>query len=414
MFKEIVVNNGAEECKAAVLEDGVIVEFYIERRMDRRLIGDVFKGRVKNVLPGMQAAFVDIGMEKNAFLYVEDAVFVRNGENAGNLNHSVHNIGDILKQNQELLVQVDKEPLGTKGPRVTTHITMPGRYLVLMPTVNYIGVSRRIESEKERERLKDLAALVKPPGMGVIVRTMAEGADVEELRQDIAMVRELWRETLRRAASKPAPYLVYRDPDLVQRILRDAFTEDVDRLTVDSYKEYEKVLDVLDTIGPNMKTKVFLDEKEDIFAEYGVDLEIERALLERVWLKSGGYLIIDQTEALTAIDVNTGKYVGTKNLEDTVLKTNLEAVTEIARHLRLRNIGGIIILDFIDMLNEDHRSAVLQSLEEEIKKDKTKINLFGLTRLGLVEMTRKKTRFSLSEMLQKPCPHCGGRGKINV
>jgi len=413
MLKEIIVNVGEEENRVAVLEDKVPVEIYIERSVNQRLVGNIFKGRVENVLPGMQAAFVNIGLEKNAFLYIEDALPARSVEGYGQGGSALGtNISDILKQGQEVLVQIVKEPIGTKGPRVTTHITLPGRFLVLMPTVDYIGISRRIDSEKERERLKDLASRVKPEGMGVIVRTVAEGVEEEEFRQDINLLTKLWRKTLSRAAHGPVPNLVHRDLVLVQRILRDVFTEDVDRLTLDSRYEYEKVLDLLDITGPHLKLKVFLEEREDIFAEYGIEQEIEKALKRKVWLKCGGYLVIDQAEALTAVDVNTGKYVGTTNLEDTVLKTNLEAAREIARQLRLRNIGGIIIVDFIDMTKEEHRQEVLRVLEEEIKKDKTKTNILGITQLGLVEMTRKKVRPSLSEVLQKPCPYCEGRGKV--
>ncbi|HOV78853.1 MAG TPA: Rne/Rng family ribonuclease [Bacillota bacterium] len=413
MLKEIVVNVGEEETRVAVLEGKVPVEIYIERSVNQRLVGNIFKGRVENVLPGMQAAFVNIGLEKNAFLYVEDALPESSPEGA---DHGASvlgaNICDILKEGQEVLVQIVKEPIGTKGPRVTTHITLPGRYLVLMPTVDYIGISRRIESDRERERLKELASRVKPEGMGVIVRTVAEGMDEEEFRQDIAMLSKLWRKILNRAARGPAPNLVHRDLELIQRILRDVFTEDVGRLILDSRYEYEKVLDLLDIIGPRLKFKVSLDERENIFEDYGIELEIEKALKRKVWLKSGGYLVIDQAEALTAVDVNTGKYVGSTNLEDTVLKTNLEAAQEIARQLRLRNIGGIIIVDFIDMNKEGHRQDVLRALEEEIKKDKTKTNILGITQLGLVEMTRKKVRPSLAEVVQKPCPYCEGRGKV--
>lgn len=414
MFREIVVNVNEEETRVAVLEDRVPVEIYIERAVNQRLVGNIFKGRVENVLPGMQAAFVNIGLEKNAFLYVEDALPARTPETNGLSGPALGsaNICDILKQGQETLVQIIKEPIGTKGPRVTIHITLPGRYLVLMPTVDYIGISRRIECEKERERLKELAARVKPEGMGLIVRTAAEGVEEEELRQDVIVLTKLWRKILSRAAHGPVPNLVHRDLELVQRILRDIFTEDVDRLTLDSRYEYEKVLELLDITGPRLKLKVFLDERENIFEEYGIEQEIEKALKRKVWLKSGGYLVIDQSEALTAIDVNTGKYVGTTNLEDTVLKTNLEAAREICRQLRLRNIGGIIIVDFIDMTEESHRQEVLQVLEAEIKRDKTKTNILGITQLGLVEMTRKKVRPSLSEVLQKPCPYCDGRGKV--
>lgn len=414
MFREIVVNVNEEETRVAVLEDRIPVEMYIEREINQRLVGNIFKGRVENVLPGMQAAFVNIGLEKNAFLYVEDALPSRAPETNGLSGSALGsaNICDILKQGQETLVQIVKEPIGTKGPRVTIHITLPGRYLVLMPTVDYIGISRRIEAEKERERLKELAARVKPEGMGLIVRTVAEGVEEEELRQDITVLTKLWRKILSRSAHGPVPNLVHRDLELVQRILRDIFTEDVDRLTLDSRYEYEKVLDLLDITGSRLKLKVFLDERENIFEEYGIEQEIEKALKRKVWLKSGGYLVIDQSEALTAIDVNTGKYVGSTNLEDTVVKTNLEAAREISRQLRLRNIGGIVIVDFIDMTEESHRQEVLQALEAEIKKDKTKTNILGITQLGLVEMTRKKVRPSLSEVLQKPCPYCEGRGKV--
>ncbi len=413
MLKEIVVNVGEEETRVAVLEDKVLVEIYIERSINQRLVGNIFKGRVENVLPGMQAAFVNIGLEKNAFLYVEDALPSNSPEGSGQTGYTLGaNICDILRQGQEIMVQIVKEPIGTKGPRVTTHITLPGRFLVLMPTVDYIGISRRIESERERERLKDLANRVKPEGMGAIVRTVAEGIEEEELRQDIALLTKLWRKILSRSAHGTVPNVVHRDLELVQRILRDVFTEDVDRLILDSRYEYEKVLEFIDISDPRLKLKVFLDERENIFTEYGIEQEIEKALKQKVWLKCGGYLIIDQCEALTVIDVNTGKYVGTTNLEDTVLKTNLEAASEIARQLRLRKIGGIVIVDFIDMSEEAHRNEVLQALEEEIRKDKTKTNILGITQLGLVEMTRKKVRPSLSEVLQKPCPYCEGRGKV--
>ena len=412
MLKEIVINVGDEETRVAVLEDKVPVEIYIERSLNQRLVGNIFKGQVENVLPGMQAAFVNIGLEKNAFLYVEDALPARSPDGNGSGSVLGANIGDILKQGQDILVQIVKEPIGTKGPRVTTHITLPGRFLVLMPTVDYIGISRRIDSEKERERLKELAARAKPEGMGVIVRTVAEGVLEEEIRQDVLLLFKLWKKILNRSAHGPVPNLVHRDLELVHRILRDVFTGDVDRLTVDSRYEHEKVLDLLDIIGPQLKLKVFLDDRVNIFEEYGIQQEIEKLLKRKVWLKCGGYLVIDQAEALTAIDVNTGKYVGTINLEDTVLRTNSEAAREIARQLRLRNIGGIIIVDFIDMTEEAHRQQVLQLLEEEIKKDKTKTNILGITQLGLVEMTRKKVRPSLAEVLQKSCPYCEGRGKV--
>ncbi len=412
MFKEIVVSVSDEETRVAVLEDRIPVELYIERSVTQRLVGNIYKGRVENVLPGMQAAFVDIGLEKNAFLYVEDAMPSRPPEGHGQGSVMGTNICDVVKQGQEVIVQIVKEPIGTKGPRVTTHITLPGRYLVIMPTVDYIGISRRIENERERDRLKELAARVKPDNMGVIVRTVAEGTDEEELRQDVTLLTKIWRKIIHRSSHGPVPNLLHRDLELIQRIMRDVFSEDVDRLTIDSRPEYEKILDLLDITGPRLKFKIFLDERENIFSGYGIDQDLEKALKRKVWLKCGGYLVIDQAEALTAIDVNTGKFVGTTNLEDTVLRTNLDAAVEIARQLRLRNIGGIIIVDFIDMQKEDHRKKVLQALEEEIRKDKTKANILGITQLGLVEMTRKKVRPSLSEVMQRPCPYCEGKGKV--
>ncbi|MCF8010562.1 MAG: Rne/Rng family ribonuclease [Clostridiales bacterium] len=407
MFKEIIINVGEEETRVAVLEDKILEEMYIERALNQRLVGNIFKGQVENVLPGMQAAFVNVGLEKNAFLYVEDAIEVKQGDQPENLN-----ICDILKKGNEKIVQIVKEPIGTKGARVTTHITLPGRYLVLMPTVDYIGISRRIEVEKERDRLRDLASRIKPEGMGVIVRTAADGVNEEDFHQDINMLARLWEKIKNRSMHGPVPNLLHRDLELVQRILRDIFTEDVDRLIIDSRHEYEKIKDFLDITDSSLKYKVFLDETENIFEEFNIEPELERALKRKVWLKCGGYLVIDQAEALIAIDINTGKYVGSTNLEDTVLKTNLEAAVEIARQLRLRNLGGIIIVDFIDMVEEGHRQQVLKKLEEEIKNDKTKTNILGITQLGLVEMTRKKVRPSLPELLQKSCPYCEGRGKV--
>jgi len=414
MFKEIIINVGEEETRVAVLENKVLVEMYIERAPNQRLVGNIFKGRVENVLPGMQASFVDIGLEKNAFLYVEDAIPARTPDAGPGQGSSVlgANICDILKQGQEVIVQIVKEPIGTKGARVTTHITLPGRYLVLMPNVDYIGISRRIENDKERDRLREMAARIKPDGMGVIVRTVAEGVDEEELCLDIKMLTNLWGKIVNRSNHGPVPNLLHRDLELVQRILRDIFTEDVDRLIIDSSYEYQKILDLLDIQGPHLKVKVLLEERKNLFEENNVDIEMGKVLKNTVWLKCGGYIVIDQAEALTAIDVNTGKYVGSTNLEDTVLKTNLDAVVEIARQLRLRNIGGIIIVDFIDMGKEEHQRQVLGALEEEIRKDKTKTNILGITQLGLVEMTRKKVRPSLAEVLQKTCPYCDGRGKV--
>ncbi|KNZ69555.1 ribonuclease, Rne/Rng family [Thermincola ferriacetica] len=412
MLKEILVNVREEETRVAVLEDKVVVEIYIERSLNQRLVGNIYKGKVENVLPGMQAAFVDIGLEKNAFLFVEDAVPPRTTTDEEAKSNYHVNITDVLKEGQEILVQIAKEPIGTKGARVTTHITLPGRYLVLMPTVDYIGISRRIENESERERLKALAEKVKPANMGLIVRTIAEGMDEEELVQDVTVLTKLWKKIQNRSCHGPVPNLIHKDLELVQRILRDIFTEDIDNLVIDSRYEYEKVLELMELTTPQLKSRVSLYEQDNLFEKFGVDEEIEKILKPRVWLKCGGYIVIDQTEALTAIDVNTGKYVGSTNLADTVLKTNLDAAVEIARQLRLRNIGGIIIVDFIDMPDQEHQRMVLQKLEEEVRKDKTKTNVLGLTQLGLVEMTRKKVRQGLENVLLKPCPYCDGRGKV--
>ncbi|ADG83371.1 Rne/Rng family ribonuclease [Thermincola potens] len=412
MLKEILVNVREEETRVAVLEDKVVVEIYIERSLNQRLVGNIYKGKVENVLPGMQAAFVDIGLEKNAFLFVEDAVPPRTTTDEEAKSNYHVNITDVLKEGQEILVQIAKEPIGTKGARVTTHITLPGRYLVLMPTVDYIGISRRIENESERERLKALAEKVKPANMGLIVRTIAEGMDEEELVQDVTVLTKLWKKIQNRSCHGPVPNLIHKDLELVQRILRDIFTEDIDNLIIDSRYEYEKVLELMELTTPQLKSRVSLYEQDNLFEKFGVDEEIEKILKPRVWLKCGGYIVIDQTEALTAIDVNTGKYVGSTNLADTVLKTNLDAAVEIARQLRLRNIGGIIIVDFIDMPDQEHQRMVLQKLEEEVRKDKTKTNVLGLTQLGLVEMTRKKVRQGLENVLLKPCPYCDGRGKV--
>jgi ribonuclease G len=399
VLKEIIVNVREEETRVAVIEDKVVVEVYIERSLNQRLVGNIYKGKVENVLPGMQAAFVDIGLEKNAFLFVEDVLPPRNVGNHELSSVPGININDVLKEGQEILVQIAKEPLGTKGARVTTYITLPGRYLVLMPTVDYIGISRRIEVEEERERLREVAERVRPPHMGLIVRTVAEGLSEEELQQDIALLIRLWKKIQNRSYHGPVLNLIHKDLELVQRILRDLFTEDIDNLIIDSRYDYEKVMEFMELTSPLLKGRVTLYEQDNLFEKFGVEEEIERILKSRVWLKCGGYIVIDQTEALTAIDVNTGKFVGSTNLADTVLKTNLEACIEIARQLRLRNIGGIIIIDFIDMQDTEHQGKVLQLLEVEIRKDKTKTNILGLTQLGLVEVTRKKVRQGLENVL---------------
>jgi ribonuclease G len=418
MAKEILVTVDMDETRAVVLEDGELVEIFVERPVHQRVVGNIYKGKVENVLPGMQAAFVDVGLDRNSFLYVDDALPGKaevEGETVGaTAPGRVLTIKEIVRPGQEILVQVAKEPIGTKGARVTRHITLPGRYLVLMPHVDYIGVSRRIEDDRERERLKQLASRVKPNGAGLIVRTVAEGADEEELGRDAAFLQRLWERISARSKTAPAPSLLHRDLGLVHRVVRDWFDDTVDQFTIDSKEEHQRALEVLELHAPHLKDRLRLYTRTDqsLFDFHGLEMEIDKALKKRVWLKSGGYIVIDQTEALTAIDVNTGKFVGTTNLADTVFKTNLEAAKEIARQLRLRDIGGIIIIDFIDMEIHEHRHKVIKTLEDELRRDRTRANVLGLTQLGLVEMTRKKSRQNLDEAMMRPCHYCDGRGKL--
>lgn len=415
MSKEIIVSTGPGETQAAVVENGRLVEVHIERSAHQRHVGNIYKGRVENVLPGMQAAFVNIGLERNAFLYVDDALKAREGhfDDLDIEDLKALSIRDILKENQDIIVQVTKEPIGTKGARVVTQVTLPGRNVVLMPTVDYVGVSRRITDDEERTRLKKITTKGKPRGYGVIVRTAAEGKDEGEITSEIKFLVKLWRRVKQKARRASAPCLLHRDYDLIYRIMRDLLSEDVDAFIIDDKHEFEKAEDIIRIMSPKFKNRLKPYEGEvPILEAYGIDEEIEKALKPRVWLSCGGYIVFDATEALTSIDVNTGRYIGTTNLQDTVLKTNLEAASAIAHHLRLRNIGGIIVIDFIDMDSEDARQQVAKKLEEELKKDKTKATVLGFTHLGLLEMTRKKTRPGLEEALTRSCPYCDGRGLI--
>lgn len=408
--KIIIINCDNRQTRVAVLEDGKPVEIYLERPMHQRVVGNIYKGVVSNVLPGMQAAFVDIGLERNAFLYVDDALLP--DENNGRHHHKKA-IEQLLRPGEELMVQVIKEPFGSKGARLTRQITFPGRHLVLMPTAEYAGVSRRIEEPEERERLRQIASELRPAGMGLIVRTVAEKQDMEAFQQDLNFLVSLWERIRARYDRQSAPSLVYQDLDLVYRIIRDLFSEQIKELLVDKRYEYEKILETLDILGPALKGRVkHYNGELPIFDVHGVEAEIEKALSRTVWLNCGGYLVFDYTEALTVIDVNTGKYIGKTNLADTVLKTNKEAAAEIIRQVRLRDIGGIIIIDFIDMESEEHRRQVLEVLTEKAKEDRTKSHILGLTALGLVEITRKKARQGLDAVLQQTCFYCGGRGKV--
>lgn len=418
MSQAIIVNSASSETRVAILDNGLLVELAFERNDDDRVVGNIYRGRVENVLPGMEAAFVDIGLERNAFLYVDDAVHpkspVEGDDESLDVPRGQHpSITSILKEGQEIFVQVVKEPIGTKGARVVTQLTIPGRYLVLMPDVDYVGVSRRISDEKERDRLRAMAARVKSAGFGVIVRTVAEGVDDEELSKDLEFLMNAWHRIQRKARKGAAPQIIYRDHDLVYRIVRDFFSDEIDSLIVDNRAVYERCLEMLKTFSPHLRSRVQLFEGEQgILSYYGVEPEIERALKRKVWLSCGGYLVIDQTEALTVIDVNTGKFIGKTSLEDTVLVTNIEAAREIARQMRLRNLAGIIIIDFIDMTRDSHRDEVIQTFTGALKADKTKVNILGFTSLGLLEVTRKKVRQGLSEYLSNDCPHCGGTGRV--
>lgn len=417
MEKEILVNVDTHETRAALVEGGTLTEFYVERPLSQRVVGNLYKAKVENVLPGMQAAFVNIGLEKNAFLYVDDADPPHNPGDEPEISTEdlkKASIKDLVRMKQELLVQVVKEPMGTKGARVTRHVTMPGRYLVLMPTVDYVGVSRRITTEGERDRLRKLAEKIRSNGMGVIVRTVAEGKKEQELRNDFEFLSRLWQQVQRRMKKESAPALLHKDLGLIYRVVRDHFSPDISRFLIDSRQEYEKVLELLDATSPDLKRKVQYYESHDaaLFDMHDLDAEIDAALRKKVWLKSGGYLIIEQTEALTVIDVNTGKFVGRTNLADTVFRTNMEAVREVARQIRLRDLGGIIVIDFIDMEHAEHRQRVLDALNGQLKKDRTKTNVLGLTQLGLVELTRKKANQGLSSLFEQPCPYCEGKGRL--
>jgi ribonuclease G len=421
MANELIINVTPWETRVALLEDRVLAELYIERTKDRGIMGNIYKGKVVKVLPGMQAAFVDIGLEKASFLYVSDVyggmedyeeMGLQGDEMPPYFNPSSQ-IEDLLFEGQEILVQVSKEPLGTKGTRITSHITLPGRYLVYMPTVDHVGVSRRIRDERERKRLRDIIQSIKSPSSGFIVRTASECAEPDEIRNDMDFLLRIWNSIQKKKENSAAPSLIHSDLTMVLRVIRDILSPQVNRIIIDSKEEYENIVSFINSYMPKQKYEITLYEgKEPIFDAYGIEMEIDKSLGRKVWLKSGGYIVIDMCEALVAIDVNTGRYVGKRNLADTILKTNLEAAKEIAYQLRLRNIGGIIIIDFIDMEREGDQEKVYQALEEATRRDRQKTNIFKISELGLVEMTRKRTRENLSRILSEPCTYCEGAGLI--
>ena len=425
MGSEILINITHGETRVALLESGQVIEFYVERRRDASFVGNIYKGKVVKILPGMQSAFVDIGLEKAAFLYVADiqtetdeyAPMFEEKDASIDLfprrSRAETPIDEVLQEGQELLVQVSKDPIGSKGARATSYITLPGRYLVLMPNVEHVGISRRIMSEEERSRLSAIVDRIKPEGYGLIIRTASEGSPEEDLKKDLDFLVLLWENLQRKKDRVSARGLLYSDLDLVIRSTRDLMSQDVERLVIDSREEYGRVIEFVKTYFPKLLNKIDLyEEAEPIFDAFGIEFDISRALGRRVWLKSGGYIVVDQTEAMTVIDVNTGKFVGKEGLEDTILKTNLEAVKEIAYQIRLRNLGGIIIIDFIDMDNIENRDKLFNAFSEAMKKDRAKNTILHVSELGLIQMTRKRVRESLGRTLCATCPYCEGKGFI--
>lgn len=439
MATDLIVNATSFEIRIALVEYGNLVEFYLERPAEKGLVSNIYKGIVKRVLPGMQAAFVDIGLERTGFLYVDDVNVKRNGNGNGENRelaacdpedeersccggtisealpvrpHGMH-IEDLLTEGQEIMVQICKDPIGTKGARLTCNITLPCRNVVFMPMTDHIGISRKIEDEETRQLLKEIIEDLRPAGTGFIVRTVGESASHSDLEADMEFLLHLWDEIRDHASKVSAPSLVYEDLDLTLRMIRDTFSPEVDRLIVDNKGVCERILKFVETFAPHLQSRVQLyQEKAPIFDVYGIEVDINRALDKKIWLRCGGYIIIEATEALTVVDVNTGRYVGKNDLEETIFKTNMEAVKEIAYQLRLRNIGGIIIIDFIDMEVESHRDELVRALKEAVKKDKSRVNILKVSEFGLVQMTRKRSSDSLFNALCEPCFYCHGDGII--
>lgn len=413
---EIVVNCSNRETRIAVLEDNELMEYRVER--EERVVGSIFKGIVQNVLPGMDAAFVDIGLERNAFLYVADILPEDPTDNSpASLKRSElrrRKIKDLLKPGQQVMVQVTKGPRGTKGARVSTRIALPGRYVVLMPeSTKHAGVSRKIEDRSERERLRRIGDRICPEGFGLILRTECEGRTEQELKQDTVFLVQLWSQVMQNAKHHRAPACVHRDQTLLYRTVRDMFGEDIDRMTIDDPDEYEKVNLVASIVAPRMRDKIYLYDKDTpIFDAYGIERELERLLQHKVWLRSGGYLVVDEMEALTAIDINTGKQVGSTSLNDTIIKANLEAADEVCRQLRLRDMGGIIVIDFIDMEGAEDRKRTLNHFTKRLERDRARTRIGRISSLGLIEMTRKRTGESVTESISDACPMCQGQGRV--
>ncbi len=416
MSEEILINVAPMETRVALIDNGVLQEVYHERNQNRGIVGNIYRGKVVRVLPGMQAAFVDIGLDKAAFIHASDIAPLKQEEDDKNGDTPL--IQTMVKEGDPLVVQVTKDPLGTKGARLTTHLSVSSRYLVYMPKTRHIGISQRIEEEEERARLRTLVQeCIEEEKLGddcgFIVRTVAEGAEKPELLKDIKFLARMWEDLVQQVNATPPPGVIYEDLLLYLRTMRDLVKPQVEKVRIDSQKEYERLLKFTEDYEPNAKNLIeYYSGERPIFDLYSINDEIEKALGDTVQLKSGGYIIIEQTEAMTTVDVNTGAFVGHRNLEETSYKTNLEAASAIARQLRLRNLGGIIIIDFIDMQDAEHRRQVLRALEKALEKDNAKTSVMGVSDLGLVEMTRKRTRESLGRVMCEPCPVCHGRGSL--
>ncbi|WP_368503665.1 ribonuclease E/G [Alkalihalophilus sp. As8PL] len=411
MKRKIYFNTVTRERRAAIVENGHVVELMVERPTENRIVGNVYIGRVVNVLPGMQAAFIDIGRDKNGFLYRDDLLSFHLSEEEEEIKKQ-RNISEFVTKGQELLVQVTKEGFGTKGPRLSGVVSLPGKYSVYMPEGGYVGVSRRMGSDEERERWRTTGEALLKDNEGMIIRTVCEGKDAVIIEHDLHFLRTSWQKVWQESKDKKAPALIHQGSGLIERMMLDFSLDQVDDIIIDNPNDYQTLKALLAPYAEVDDKVHFYHDKENIFTAYGIDKELDKALRRQIWLKNGAYLIIDQTEALTVIDVNTGKFTGKTDLHDTVRKTNLEAAKEIARQLRLRDTSGIIIIDFIDMKREEDREYVLEAFKRGLKYDRTKTNVVGLTGLGLVELTRKKVRQSLQASLSKACPTCREQGTV--
>ncbi len=425
MGVEIAINRTPQETRVAVLENKVVTELYVDRAKKKDFVGNVYKGKVVKVLPGMQAAFVDIGLERAAFMHVSDLsvgtepgdILVESDEDEKGpefprpRRQTVLPIQELLEENQELVVQISKGPIGTKGPRVTSYCSLPGRFLVLMPNVDHVGVSRRIAEEDERSRLKDIMKRIREPGYGYIVRTVSEGVSEEDLKSDVGFLTAMWKDIVKKQEVSSAPAALHTDLDLTLRVVRDLFTKNVKRLLIDSKEECEVVKEFVRLYLPDQTSRIFhYDKDESLFDHLGIEMELSRALGRKVWLKSGGHIVIDHAEAMTVVDVNTGRYVGKRDQEETILRNNLEAAREVAYQIKLRGIGGIIIIDFIDMERGRNRDKVYQALVDAMANDKARTRISRISDLGLVEISRERVREDLLRTLSDVCSDCDGRG----